>query len=161
MRAPSHLPHPTGIVIDIAFPRWLVRLGRISIAIWIIGILALIVFAAVFAAWSGGTSTSSDTGPAVAVTGTGFSDRPVTYEVRVTAGPESAKNLDKEWTLLMSSGAIHWANVVEGPTNLAPGETASLTLTFLFEPTASEGAPVALRWDPGRQIMASIELSRP
>lgn len=155
---PSQLPRPTGIVIEIAFPRWLVRIGRVSIAAWLVGVLAFMVFAVAVATWSGGVRTSSSTGPSLAVTGTGFGERPITYEVRVSAGSEAAKDLDKEWTLLMTSGAIHWANVVEGPTKLASGESASLTLTFLFEPMATEGEPVALRWDPSREVTASIPL---
>lgn len=80
------------------------------------------------------------------------------YVVEVTAGDSEAKNLDREWTLLMSSGSVHWANVVDGPERLAPGETATLRLTFQFEPGPTEGTPVALRWDPGRRVTASVPL---
>lgn len=93
------------------------------------------------------------------LSGGNFDSRPITYEVRLVGGTETAKDLDKEWTLLMSSGAVHWANVVEGPTRVAPGETASLTLIFLFEPMPNEGEPVALRWDPGRKVYASFGLN--
>lgn len=152
-----HVPRPTGMVIDVAVPRWLIRIGRVSIAVWLIGLLGLIVIGAVFAAW--GTETSSSTGVAVSLSGGNFDSRPITYEVRLVGGTETAKDLDKEWTLLMSSGAVHWANVVEGPTRVAPGETASLTLIFLFEPMPNEGEPVALRWDPGRKVYASFGLN--
>lgn len=155
-----HLPRPSGVVIDVSIPRWLVNLARLSIALWIIGILALIVIGVVFAAWSRGIEVSSSQGPAMGVTRQDFSARPITYEVQVTAGSETAKDLDKEWTLLLSSGSIHWANVVEGPTKLAPGESATLTLTFLFDPQPPEGEPVSLRWDPGRKITASADLRR-
>ena len=155
-----HLPRPSGVVIDVAIPRWLVRIARVSVAVWIVGIFALLVVGAVFAAWSRGTETSSSEGPALAVTGQDFSARPITYQVRVTAGSEPTDDLDKEWTLLLSSGSIHWANIVEGPTKLAAGESAALTLTFLFDPQAREGQPVALRWDPGRKVTASVDLSR-
>lgn len=153
----SHVPRPRGVVIDIAFPRWLVLLMRVAVSLPIIGILGLIVLGLVVSA---SPESSVWQGPALAMTDGAFTARPITYQLRVTAGSDTAKDLDKEWTLLMSSGAVHWANVVEGPAKLASGETGSLTLTFLFEPTPAEGEPVALRWDPGRQVGASLELAR-
>lgn len=153
----SHIPRPTGMVIDVAVPRWLVRIGRVSIAVWVIAILGLILVSVLFAAWR--TETSSSRGVSVSLVSTNFEARPIAYEVRVIGGAETAKDLDKEWTLLMSSGMVHWANVVEGPTKVAPGETASLTLIFLFEPMPNEGEPVALRWDPGRKVYASFGLN--
>ncbi len=156
----GHLRQLGGIEIDVAFPLWLLRLGRISVAVWLFGVLALIVLGAIFEAWTDSTKTSVSTGPALAMTGDGFTARPITYQIRVTAGSEAAKDLGREWTVLMSSGAVHWANVVDGPARLEPGESASLVLTFLFEPAPGEGEPVALRWDPGRKLGASLELRR-
>ena len=153
----SHLPRPAGMVIDVAVPRWLIRVGRFSVAVWLVAILGLIVLGAIFATRGGETSSSS--GVSVSLTGANFEARPITYDIRVAGGSETMKGLDREWTLLMSSGMVHWANVVEGPTKVAPGETASLTLIFLFEPAPGEGEPVALRWDPGRKVMVSMELN--
>lgn len=153
----SHLPQPAGMVIDVAVPRWLIRIGRFSVAVWLVAILGLIVLGAIFATRGGETSSSS--GVSVSLTGANFEARPITYDIRVAGGSETMKGLDREWTLLMSSGMVHWANVVEGPTKVAPGETASLTLIFLFEPAPGEGEPVALRWDPGRKVMVSMELN--
>lgn len=153
----SHLPQPAGMVIDVAVPRWLIRIGRFSVAVWLVAILGLIVLGAIFATRGGETSSPRDV--AVSLTGANFEARPISYDIRVAGGAETMKGLDREWTLLMSSGMVHWANVVEGPTKVAPGETALLTLIFLFEPAPGEGEPVALRWDPGRKVMVSMELN--
>jgi hypothetical protein len=155
-----HLPRPSGVVIDVSIPRWLVSLARLSIAVGIIGILLLVLFGMVFFGWNKGSGDSVSESPSLAVTRANFDSRPVEYQVHVTAGTKEASSLDKEWTLLLSSGSIHWANVVEGPTKLAPGESATLTLTFLFDPQPQEGQPVALRWDPARKVTASVGLSR-
>lgn len=152
----GHLRQLGGIEIDVAFPRWLVLVIRITVALLVIGILGLVVFGLVFSR----SRESASHGPALGLTRDGFASRPITYEVQITAGSETAKDLNKEWTLLMSSGAVHWANVVDGPARLEPGESASLVLTFLFEPAPGEGEPVALRWDPGRKLGASLELRR-
>lgn len=156
-RFPS-IPKPDGIVIDVAVPRWLTRVLRLSVGAWIVAILAMVVVMAALGAWVFSTDSAEGRGIGLAVSHSAFDNRPVEYIVEVTAGDSEAKNLDREWTLLMSSGSVHWANAVDGPERLAPGETATLRLTFQFEPGPAEGTPVALRWDPGREVTASVPL---
>jgi hypothetical protein len=162
MTALPRLPRPGGITIEVTIPQWLVLLLRMSIGLVVLGILGLILLSFAFMAFRG-TSDGSDTGwtgPSMTAVAGDFSSRPVEYTVQLTAGSEEAQDLDKEWTLLLSSGAVHWANVVEGPVRLAPGETGTFVLTFLFDPQVGAGEPVSLRWDPGRKVNAWVLLER-
>lgn len=152
------IPKPDGIVIDVAVPRWLTWVLRLSVGAWIFAILAMVVVMAALGAWISSSYSAEGRGIGLAVSHSAFENRPVEYIVQVTAGDSEAKDLDRDWTLLMSSGSVHWANVVDGPVRLDPGETATLRLTFQFEPSPAEGTPVALRWDPDRKVTASVPL---
>lgn len=156
------VPRPGGVTIDVSIPLWLVLLVRMSIALGLLAILGLILVSfLILAATDRGDGDGISTGPAISVIGGDFSSRPLEYTVSLTAGSEGADDLDKEWTLLLSSGNVHWANIVEGPKELAAGETGTFVLTFLFEPQPQAGEPVALRWDPGRKVTVSVPLGSP
>lgn len=162
MTALSRLPRPGGITIDVTIPQWLVLLVRLSIGLVVLAILGLLVVAVAASIVSdrGGGDGASTSSTLTDARGN-FGARPLQDTVTLTVGSEPADDLHEEWTLLLSSGAVHWANIVEGPERLAPGETGTFVLTFLFEPQEREGDPVALRWDPRRRINASILLGGP
>ncbi|HNM78613.1 MAG TPA: hypothetical protein PKI89_09620 [Tepidiformaceae bacterium] len=155
MNRVARLLSPPGAVIDVAIPRWLVGSLRLIVAGAILGALALAAGALVV---QRGGSDHATAGGAFELVAARFEDRPVRYEVRVTAAARPMERLDREWTLLLSSGSVHWANVVEGPARLAAGQSATVVLSFAFEPTPAEGEPVALRWDPDRKVTASVDL---
>ena len=159
MNALARLLRPRGITVDLAIPNWLVLLARMSVALFVLGVLALMLLSFALLAFRddrGGDTVW--TSPMLSVDESDFSARPPVFTVQLTAGSDGAKDLDREWTLLLSSGAVHWANVVEGPRTLAAGETGTFRLTFLFEPRPEYGEPVSLRWDPGRKVTAWVSL---
>ena len=151
---------PSGITVDVAIPRWLLQLLRMSIALWLIGVLVLILvgFALIAVRDIGSSSGLVWQSPGMSLVRGDFTARPIQYQVQLTAGSEPAEDLDREWTLLLSSGSTHWANVVDGPKRLEPGETGTFTLTFQFEPQAVYGEPVAIRWDPERKVNSSLSM---
>ena len=159
MTALPRLPRPGGITIEVVIPRWLGLLLRTSIAVFLAALLLFILVQAMLAVVRGKSDGDfASAGPALSLVAGDFSARPIEYTVQLTAGSEEARGLDNEWTLLLSSGAVHWANVVEGPDSLKPGETETFRLTFLFDPRPEYGEPVSLRWDPQRKVTASLML---